>query len=1082
MGVVRRSGANEIARPELAQRIASALHHGPVLIVADAGFGKTVAVGQALDLSGRAAAWVSCARVAGDAGQMLTAIEEAVDRVVPGAVVAGEAGAEPPFDAASAARQLARELARLAPDTVLVFDDAEALRDGAPGIAVVGAVLGESGPRLPVAVLGRAPPALPIAADLAAGTLTAFGPEDLLFTLDECRAVLAHAGGGGCSAERAGAVLGVTGGWPLGVRLAAVSADDRALSAPGRSRDALFAYLADDVLATLSSDDVDATLRAAIPEILTPRVAEALGLPPGFGDRALFMARVGAGAEPAWRYHPLFRTFLLDRLLATASSQELTRLRVSVAGALATGGRWAEAVEHWLDAERWTDAVDAMAAAGVEIVERSPALIRRWLAQLPEAAVQSAAGQLVVARLEWRSGSVLDALAPLERAAAAAGSADDRARLWEIRRMLVDARYEAGRFEDIPALARDFDDPDELEAGDVTFDTARRAAYVLALGGRWDESQALFTRLEQHPAARRRTAQLEGYRAWLDYRRGRIDSALTRQRRAAAAPGAALERGDLGSMLSELGQHDAAVRELTAAAAVLERDGRLSDARLCHWWAASSHAAGGRADAAEAEMVRGGAPDHRAWRTHAYALPQAQIAALRGDAASVAEAVEDLVRDVRDGPLDDHVFVVVSAAGILADAGRVEQAMTAVADASVACDRSAPGEFGRFYRARLLVVRAWLAHRLGAVDEAHEALRRGFDTAGEALIHVLRPEWPRLRELTWEALERGTIDGPGTLRAMVEGLPDVADLLEFAGHPVPEVRAAAISGAIASGHPEARSRAALAAERDARVLSAAEDAARRLAEHPPPLAFTLFGGFTVHRGRWPIAASAWERPATSRLVRFLLLHRERAVPEDDVFDALWPDRPSDAARRSLHVAVSQARRVLDLPHRASALVVVDRTYRIAPVDDVRVDTEAFEHAARTALDARDEARPQLLRRAAELWTGEPLPEDRYERWSSPWRERLTDLRRTVLFALADAAEDEGDQAVALDAARTLTAEDPLDERAHRLLMTAQARAGRRAEALRQYLECHRELVDRLGVEPSAETTALHARILAGTPV
>lgn len=49
-------------------------------------------------------------------------------------------------------------------------------------------------------------------------------------------------------------------------------------------------------------------------------------------------------------------------------------------------------------------------------------------------------------------------------------------------------------------------------------------------------------------------------------------------------------------------------------------------------------------------------------------------------------------------------------------------------------------------------------------------------------------------------------------------------------------------------------------------------------------------------------------------------------------------------------------------------------------------------------------------------------------------------------------------------------------------MVAHARAGRRGEALRQFLECRRALVDHLGVEPTADTADLHERILAGESV
>jgi DNA-binding SARP family transcriptional activator len=49
-------------------------------------------------------------------------------------------------------------------------------------------------------------------------------------------------------------------------------------------------------------------------------------------------------------------------------------------------------------------------------------------------------------------------------------------------------------------------------------------------------------------------------------------------------------------------------------------------------------------------------------------------------------------------------------------------------------------------------------------------------------------------------------------------------------------------------------------------------------------------------------------------------------------------------------------------------------------------------------------------------------------------------------------------------------------------MTAYARTGRTSHALRQFLECRHALITQLGVEPSAQTSAVQARILAGEPV
>jgi DNA-binding SARP family transcriptional activator len=123
----------------------------------------------------------------------------------------------------------------------------------------------------------------------------------------------------------------------------------------------------------------------------------------------------------------------------------------------------------------------------------------------------------------------------------------------------------------------------------------------------------------------------------------------------------------------------------------------------------------------------------------------------------------------------------------------------------------------------------------------------------------------------------------------------------------------------------------------------------------------------------------------------------------------------------------------------------------------------------------------LLEAAAARWTGEPLPEDRYEDWATGWRERLIDLERRVLGALTEARSEAGDVSGAVEAARQWVDLDPCDEAAHRRLMLAFARVGRRGHALRQYLLCRRTLLDELGIEPGAETGTLQRRILAGDP-
>jgi DNA-binding SARP family transcriptional activator len=183
------------------------------------------------------------------------------------------------------------------------------------------------------------------------------------------------------------------------------------------------------------------------------------------------------------------------------------------------------------------------------------------------------------------------------------------------------------------------------------------------------------------------------------------------------------------------------------------------------------------------------------------------------------------------------------------------------------------------------------------------------------------------------------------------------------------------------------------------------------------------------------------------------------------------------------VAVSSARAVLDPPGAEQTTIeVVERSYRLRLRPGDSVDADEFERAAAAALAAGGPERLTLLEVAAGRWTGEPLPEDRYEDWAISWREGLVDLYGQVLGALSDGHAAAGDHARAIEASRRAVEMDPFDEGAHRRLMLSYARSGRRGHALRQFLACRRALVDGLGVEPAEDTAALQRRILAGDAV
>ena len=141
-----------------------------------------------------------------------------------------------------------------------------------------------------------------------------------------------------------------------------------------------------------------------------------------------------------------------------------------------------------------------------------------------------------------------------------------------------------------------------------------------------------------------------------------------------------------------------------------------------------------------------------------------------------------------------------------------------------------------------------------------------------------------------------------------------------------------------------------------------------------------------------------------------------------------------------------------------------------------MDVGAFEEAASAARRSQD---PAAYRMALELYAGELLPEDRYEEWVEKLRMRLQEVNLSLLLGLARLHEERADYDSAIEALRTVVAEEPTREEAHVGLMRLYALSGSRAEALAQYGQLDEVLNWELGTEPAASSRALRDEIAAG---
>ncbi len=217
------------------------------------------------------------------------------------------------------------------------------------------------------------------------------------------------------------------------------------------------------------------------------------------------------------------------------------------------------------------------------------------------------------------------------------------------------------------------------------------------------------------------------------------------------------------------------------------------------------------------------------------------------------------------------------------------------------------------------------------------------------------------------------------------------------------------------------------------------------------------------------------------LLEILLIGDGRPVPRERLAELLWEedDDPPHNVPGTIDTYVSVLRRKLGR-HR-ELLVTEHAAYRLVR-SGLLLDLDRFDGlVARAADQARGAGQRELLEDALTLAGGEVLEDEPYAGWLQEtrgyYRRRVTDAR----LAAGTAALAVGDAAGAVTHGERVRDDDPLDERAHRLVMVAHELAGVRSTALEVYERCRRVLAEELGTDPSPETEDLHRAILRQKP-
>nr|MBA2713742.1 hypothetical protein [Rubrobacteraceae bacterium] len=245
---------------------------------------------------------------------------------------------------------------------------------------------------------------------------------------------------------------------------------------------------------------------------------------------------------------------------------------------------------------------------------------------------------------------------------------------------------------------------------------------------------------------------------------------------------------------------------------------------------------------------------------------------------------------------------------------------------------------------------------------------------------------------------------------------------------------------------------------------------------PEAVRIWLLGGFRVSVGARTVGDRQWRLRKAAALVKLLALASGHHMHREQVMNVLWPDLGRRAASNNLRGVIHAARRTLEPDPATSYLGLQGEQLALCPEARLWVDVEAFEETAAAARRSRD---PAAYLAAIELYSGELLPDERYEEWAESRRQEERRLYLSLLLELAGLYEERAELGKAVETLRGMVAEEPTLEEAQTSLMRLYALSGRQEEAIAQYGRLSGILSTQLDAEPGAATRRLRDEILAG---
>jgi DNA-binding SARP family transcriptional activator len=358
-----------LARPRLLDWLRAKVNGRVVLLLADAGYGKTTLLA---DFSRRTRMRTLWYRLDHDDRDWVTILHHLVaagrehDRTFASETarlleeVGGGGG-----DREAALGAFLRDLETIAAGgAVLVFDDFHLVDDAQDPRHVARELVARGPERLSIVFASRRPPTIPLSRLRAVGEVAELQTDDLRFDAAETAQLFTETYGRRLDPDVLADLAVRTEGWIASLQLVQAALRDRSPTEIRRfvrgltgGDHELYDYLAEEVVGDLPEELQRFLMETSILQVVTPELAEvASGREPedvarltATAERLTLLSRLSGGPRTHQRYHPLVREFLEARLRSLDGPEVVAGLHRRTAAAAAPSD-WRVGAHHYREA------------------------------------------------------------------------------------------------------------------------------------------------------------------------------------------------------------------------------------------------------------------------------------------------------------------------------------------------------------------------------------------------------------------------------------------------------------------------------------------------------------------------------------------------------------------------------------------------------------------------------------------------------------------------------------------------------------------------------------------------------------